>query len=277
MFGTDRDVYVPRQLYQLGGTPGVECHLLPPAAGLGSTVHYHWVLDISAERVELPVIPDHAFDLVLCPAPEDFAALYFPVERAFTIALEGPISYVGSCLRLEQLGELLGLDAAELRALSPGTETIEALELAPLIGQLGESGEHALIGRCLDEFVRSRERRARQRRDKDGGGAANGIYPSLFERFLDALEPGRVAELARQVGVSERQLRRETHRLFGLAPKKIQRIVRLQRAIAELVDDAPPVADYHDDSHRTRELRALTGWTPGEIRRLAEKYNTRSR
>ena len=274
MFGTDRDVYVPRQLYQLGGTPGVECHLLPPAAGLGSTVHYHWVLDISAERVELPVIPDNALDLVLCPAPEDFAALYFPVERAFTITLEGPISYVGTCLRLGRLGDLFTLGADELRALSPGNDTIEALELGPLIGRLGQSEDHALIGRCLDEFVRSRGRRARERRG-EGGGAASGIDPSLFERFLDALEPGRVAELARQVGVSERQLRRETHRLFGLAPKKIQRIVRLQRAIAELVDDAPPIADYHDDSHRIRELRALTGWTPGEIRRLAEKYNTR--
>jgi len=35
--------------------------------------------------------------------------------------------------------------------------------------------------------------------------------------------------------------------------------------------------DYHDDAHRIRELRALTGWTPGEIRRMAENYDTARR
>ena len=84
-----------------------------------------------------------------------------------------------------------------------------------------------------------------------------------------------MAALAHRAGVSERQFRRETRRLFGLSPKKIQRIVRLQRAIGELIDGRLSTTDYHDDSHRIRELRALTGWTPGEIRHLAETYNAR--
>lgn len=274
VFGTDRDVLAPRQLYQLGAAPGVSCRLLPPASDTLSCAHYHWVLDVELKRVELPVIPDNAFDLVLCPGLGDFAALYPPVERPFTIALDGPVRYVGSCLRLERLERLCGLDAEALRTLPPGVETVRALALGSLVARLRGTREPSAISGLLDAWLRVRAREpARAGTDAN----ARTLDPSVFVRFLDTLEPERVADIARRAGVSERQLRRETRRLFGLAPKRIQRVARLQRAIDELVEGTPSVADYHDDAHRIRELRALTGWTPGEIRRMAERYNTVSR
>lgn len=272
MFSTDRGLYTPRQLYQLGGTPDVTCDLIPPAVDLAASAYYHWVLDVDADSVVLPVIPDGALDLVLCPTLEDFAALYHPVDRAFALTLEGPIRYVGTCLRLERFGALFAREPEALRALAPGAETVDVLALEPLIERLGESADVGQIGLAFDEFLRARVRYGAR-----NTAARTDATLSLFERFLDAIEPEHVADIARSVGISERQLRRETHRLFGLAPKKIQRIVRSQRAIGELVGDAPSGIDYHDDSHRIRELRALTGCTPGEIRRLAGKYNTRRR
>lgn len=269
MFGAADNAHVPRQLYQIGGAPGATCRTLAPAADLAASVHYHWTLDIVADRVALPVIPDNAVDLVLCPGTGGFAALYFPVDEAFTIPLEGPIRYIGTCLRLERLGSVLGREPDALRRLAPGSDTVLALALEPLLERLRDGAEPAAVARHLDDFLRTSSREAS---GSDDDGREDAASP--LERFLDTLESGRVAETARHLGVSERQLRRETHRLFGLAPKKIQRVVRLQRAIAELIDGAPPTADYHDDSHRIRELRALTGWTPGEIRRLAETYNT---
>ena len=262
MLGTD----LPRQLYQIGGAPGAECRVLPPATGLAGSVHYYWTLDIVAERVVLPVIPDNALDLVLSPTLADFAELYFPVDEPFEIALEGPVRYVGVCLGLERAARLLGHETETLGRLGAGAETVAALGLGPLIERLREASGTAETVAALDDFLHERA----------GTGAEPGsaAAPAAFGCLLEALDAGRVAETARRLGISERQLRRESRRLFGLAPKKLQRVTRLQRAIGELVEGLPPTDDYHDDAHRIREIRALTGWTPGEIRRLAEIYNT---
>ena len=213
---------------------------------------------------------------MLRPGFDGFAALYCPVREAFTIALEGPVRYAGSCLRLERVGHLLGHDLATLRELVPGAETASALALEPSGDLLITEATAPELGRALDALLRGRLRaRAEALRERDVAAPdADEVAPPLFTRFLDDLEPERIADMARGVGLSERQFRRETWRLFGLAPKAIQRVVRLQRALGELAEGAPPRADFHDDAHRVRELRALTGRTPGEIRRLAEKYNT---
>ena len=271
MFGTESFRYNPRQLYQVGGTPGAECRLLPASAQLGTAVHYHWSLSIEAGTVELPVIPDNAVDLVLCPNLHDFAALYFPVENPYTITLEGPVHYVGTCLRLEGLTSLLGHSPDVLRDLEAGPATVSALSLGALIAKLSVLEDPHEIGRSLDAFFLAHRRPPKPVSESD---AASEFDQALVEQFLDTLEPVHVAGLAQRIGVSERQLRRETRRLFGLAPKKIQRIVRLQRALGELIDDGPAIADFHDDSHRIRELRVLTGWTPSELSRLARKYHT---
>ena len=264
MLGAARDGYVPRQPYQLG-LPGIACTVLPATPRLAASVHYYWTLAIARGPVVLPVVPDNAADLVLCPAAPEFAELYFPVERRFDLRLEGPARYVGVCLRLERLEATLGARMAELRALAPGLETRERLGLEPLTERLARpgAGTGGLAAR-LDAFFGARHSR---------GGARVDARAALFSRFVDAFEGEPVAATARRAGLSERQLRRETHRLFGLGPKRLQRVVRLQRALAELIDGTPPRADFADDAHRIRELRALTGWTPGEIRRMAETYN----
>ena len=68
-----------------------------------------------------------------------------------------------------------------------------------------------------------------------------------------------------------------TRDLLGLGPKRVQRVLRLQAALAELLtsDEATEQDLYFDDSHRIRELKRLTGFTPGQIRRMAETYNHR--
>ena len=78
--------------------------------------------------------------------------------------------------------------------------------------------------------------------------------------------------LARELGVSERHLRRRATAELGYGPKTFARIVRFQRALALLRAGQPagrrwrPTAGYADQPHLTREVTALAGRTPGAVR-----------
>ncbi|HEU5431885.1 MAG TPA: helix-turn-helix domain-containing protein, partial [Thermomicrobiales bacterium] len=85
---------------------------------------------------------------------------------------------------------------------------------------------------------------------------------------------GGLDELARQCGISERQLRRRFESSVGYGPKMLQRILRLQRLLwlasgsdGERLGLAglAIAAGYADQPHMTRETVALTGATPGQL------------
>jgi AraC-like DNA-binding protein len=81
----------------------------------------------------------------------------------------------------------------------------------------------------------------------------------------------RVEEIASALGFSDRQLRRRFLVTVGYGPKTLQRILRMRRfldsASADGLARGALAAGYADQAHLTREVRALTGLTPGEIDR----------
>src|SRR5256885_10995005 len=83
--------------------------------------------------------------------------------------------------------------------------------------------------------------------------------------------PG-VSELARSLGLGERQLLRRFNRAVGYGPRTLARVARFQRFLA--LAEADPAADlawlaadagYADQPHLTRECRRLSGRTPREL------------
>jgi len=88
-------------------------------------------------------------------------------------------------------------------------------------------------------------------------------------RRLFSPAPPRVAELARDLGLSRQQLTRVFREHVGLPPKELARVARLQRAIHHL-QRAPalPLAaaaldlGYYDQAHMSAEFRELAGVTP---------------
>jgi transcriptional regulator GlxA family with amidase domain len=90
----------------------------------------------------------------------------------------------------------------------------------------------------------------------------------LLEGAAGAL---RVDELAPTVGMTRQALARAFAEHVGVSPKQFARVVRMRRALAR-VEAARRVGwsrvalelGFHDQAHLTRELRALTGRTPGE-------------
>jgi AraC-like DNA-binding protein len=93
----------------------------------------------------------------------------------------------------------------------------------------------------------------------------------LLTRVVASLNAGRsVTGTAETLGISPRHLHRRSRTAFGYGPKTLSRILRLQRALKAAAEGAPYAevatrSGYADQAHLTREVRALTGLTPGRL------------
>ena len=85
----------------------------------------------------------------------------------------------------------------------------------------------------------------------------------------------RIEDVARQLGVTARHLRRAFTMTVGVAPKDYMRAVRLQRAVrsAGASKDWARIAaeaGYYDQSHLIADFRELIGLTPGAFMKRSE-------
>ena len=100
-------------------------------------------------------------------------------------------------------------------------------------------------------------------------GAAAGRRPdALVLAAASRVADGDVARIARELAISERQLRRRFHAAVGYGPGTLARILRFRRFLAMLDrgrDDLAGLAfdaGYADQAHLTRESRRLAGLSP---------------
>ena len=87
---------------------------------------------------------------------------------------------------------------------------------------------------------------------------------------LSAIHPTPIAQLASELGMTERTLLRRCDDAFGYGPKTLARILRLQRFLhaqrhsASLLEAALD-AGYYDAAQLAGETRRLTGMTPTQL------------
>ena len=103
----------------------------------------------------------------------------------------------------------------------------------------------------------------------------------LAHRGLERIRASRgatlgVDALAREIGISERHLRRVIRETTSFGPKEHHRIQRLNRAVPAAERSFPPDwaavaadAGYYDQSHLIQDFRSLAGRPPAEL--LAER------
>ena len=88
----------------------------------------------------------------------------------------------------------------------------------------------------------------------------------------------RAEDIADDVGLSPRQLRRRCHAVVGYGPKTLQRVLRFRRFVSRLdalprcpadldLADLAVQAGYADQAHLTRECGRLAGLTPAALAR----------
>ncbi|GAA2088344.1 helix-turn-helix transcriptional regulator [Streptomyces albiaxialis] len=97
------------------------------------------------------------------------------------------------------------------------------------------------------------------------GARAEGAEGPLADAVVELLRRGYgVREVAREVGLSERQLHRRCLDAFGYGAKTLARVLRMRRALS-LADGGTPLSEtafragYADQAHLAREVRALAG------------------
>jgi AraC-like DNA-binding protein len=114
--------------------------------------------------------------------------------------------------------------------------------------------------------------------DTAGLLAADGAPDHAMTRAVTLLRDpaARTEDVADDVGLSARQLRRRCLAAVGYGPKTLQRVFRFQRFVRMLDDPAGPPdlaiaaarAGYSDQAHLTRECRELSGLTPVSLARV---------
>jgi AraC-like DNA-binding protein len=221
-----------------------------PPAGL-SHVACSWVSDGAAARV----LPDACVDVVLV---EGRLVVAGPATSAVEVAPTPDHYRCGVRFRVGAAGAALGAPVDLLRDLSVPLEDLWGAEgrrlSARVAGAPSAEQARAMLLRGLLEPRASLDPVAR--------GAA----------VLSTRHPFH--EVSRELGVSERQLRRRVEHAVGYGPRTLVRILRLQRflqaverepittSLAQLASDA----GYADQAHLARECRALSGRTPSALR-----------
>lgn len=208
---------------------------------------------------EARVLPDGCMDLLLWNGRLLIAG---PDTRPHRVA-EGPDDRFTGLRFAPGMGpSVFGVPAHPLR-----DQRIPLADVWPehLVRELAERAAGASNpGDVLQEVARARLARPPERRlpgpapsPSDAAGLCRTVVRTLGHG-------GSVAEAARAVGLSERQLHRRSLDAFGYGPKTLARVLRMRRAL-RLAGAGIPLAEiahragYADQPHLSREIRALTG------------------
>ena len=200
------------------------------------------------------MLPDACSDIIWQAGRGAFVA--GPDTRPMPVAGVPGTVFVGARFGPGAGGPALGLPLSELRDLRVGVEELRPDLAERLPGDL--------------------EPRAAARRMAEVAAELAGAPPdpAVREAARRLADPAaRVPALARDLGLSERQLRRRCHAAAGYGPKTLQRILRfrgfLARADAAGLDAGLARialdAGYADQSHLSQECRRLAGLAPAAL------------
>ncbi|MFJ4670225.1 DUF6597 domain-containing transcriptional factor [Kitasatospora purpeofusca] len=255
----------------------------PPGAAPGRQVACVWVRrNAAGQAYGQLVVPDGCVDLVWSAAGLEVVG---PDRAPRTVPVPGGAELAGVRFRPGAAGLLLGampvrelcdLQVPLAEVVGPGMAERLAERLAEQDGEWDGERRAGLRGPAevaavLDAFVAAR---------------VPGWEPDrAVERAMTLLgrpEGARLPDLAAELGLSERQLRRRVTDAVGYGPKTLHAVLRFRRAMArsrpgdgggkggkrgeggavpELAEVAAR-AGYADQAHLTREVRRWSGLSP---------------
>ena len=206
-----------------------------------------WQRKLDSAPVGTPIMPDGCLDLLwdgnrLFVAGPDTAARWHRSPAGTTYVA---LRFSGG------LGPtLLGVPADELRDRTANLDELWPGRQVRVLSDQVEADPAAV----LEAWVVKRAARC----DQD----------PLGPRVLAMAKAGTpIAVMAERLCISPRQLHRRCLPAFGYGPRHLSRIMRFQRALEEVRCGVPlaqvaAAGGYADQSHLSREVRALAGTTP---------------
>ena len=201
-------------------------------------------------REPVRVVPDGCVDIVWTEGRG--ARVVGANTTAFLVALGPDTSVVGARIRPGAAPALLDVDAAALRDGHVELADVWADDGRRLEQRLDAAGDHNR-GALLLAAIGERARHA---------AMPDPLVRAAVGRL--AAPDARVEHLARELAISTRQLRRRCESAVGYGPKRLLRVLRLQRALAaaragEELAQVAAGAGYADQAHFAHDCRALAG------------------
>jgi AraC-like DNA-binding protein len=238
----------------------------PAPAALRDSVACLWAQVAGDEDRAGLVLPDGCADLIWTQGRGAFVA--GPDTGPVPTTMAAGTVILGARFRPSAGGPVLGIPLSELRD--------QRVELADL-----RSAEARRLSATLDPATAAA-------RVLDVTGAlvdAARLDPAVAEVARLLHDPqARAEDVADDVGLSPRQLRRRFHAAVGYGPKTLQRVLRFRRFVSRIDALSPNLQDprrpdgldlaslavqagYADQAHLTRECGRLAGLTPVALAR----------
>lgn len=227
----------------------------PPPPALEAVVACLWENEPVEDHAQR-IVPDGCVDLIW----ETGRALVVAGAdtRPRSVVLPAGARSSGVRLRPGAAGAFLGLPASELRDRQVAATLLWGDHAARLEEAVAEARADVRLRLLVDAVARR-------------GVAPDALVVAAARRLAD--HTARVAAVAFDLGVSERQLHRRTVAAVGYGPKLLARVARLRRLVA-IADESLAArafeAGYASQAHMNDEVRRLTGLTPVRFLKDAE-------
>lgn len=239
-----------------------------PSPHLAPFIERFWAFETDAgdpESYEHVIVPDGTANIaVISPIPGGaFISVAGPSPEAVRVPVQRGLIYRGVRIRPGAWRAVVGVEVAgvvgqkmPVMMLSPdlGAAIQSACAEADSLARFAERFEGAMSG-CFDE------------------GLLDAEVCALAQKLIDSDGFAAMTDLMAGSAVGERQLRRRFQRETGLSPKVFARLRRVRRACIDLAYQRPGnvatiSADhgYADQPHFTRELKAVFGMSPRQLR-----------
>jgi AraC-like DNA-binding protein len=249
-------------------SPATEYKEFPAPAHLADRFLCFWTQTVAGSQgaYEQRVLPDACIDIVLVHGRPPM--VIGPWDVPFVAQLAVGTSITGARLHPGRASCLLGLPASELLnqavPIADITGALQSARLEEVTEEPNSAARRAVLARALSA---SREECA----PMDQAVLA-GI------RWLSRHPHGRVGQLSRWIGISERQLHRRFSSAIGYGPKTFQSILRFQRLLntakergaEQSLAELAASAGYADQAHMTRDVHRLANLRPTALLRSAQ-------
>jgi AraC-like DNA-binding protein len=233
---------------------------LPPRVELRDHLSCLWFRVVPpgepAERVL--VLPDACVDVVWRAGSAPSIA--GPDTGPVPCELPAGTVIVGARFRTGLAPSLLGVAASELRDAQAPLEAAWGGAEARRLEEAEPAGSAAGMLEVLQDALV---------RHLATGPGADPLIPPVVAWAARPATPG-LDHLVRELGISERTLRRRVEERVGYGPKTLHRVLRFQRMLrlgkeVRSLADLAAMAGYADQAHMTRESRRLAGLTPARL------------